>query len=90
MKPGDRVEFGTLSPHGGDRLGVIQRAQRRYRQDGYWVIPLSGVIGDGFLPVWYPADMVGPWQPQRWSYDAWRNSWTRTYAEVKPSRGRRQ
>ena len=86
MNSGDMVEFGTSGPHGRDRLGRIQRAQRRYRQDGYWVIPLSGTIGDGFLPCWYPADMVAPWQPQRWAYDARANIWRRTYAEIRSPR----
>jgi len=78
VKPGDRAEYGTPGPHGGDRLGEIQRAQRRYRQDGYWIIPLPLTPGDGCLPDWYPACTVAPWQPQRWAYDARCNTWSRT------------
>ncbi len=79
MRPGDRVETGAS----GDRLGEIQRAERRCRQDGYWITPLSLTPGDGYLPSWYPAHMVRPWQPVRWAYDATGNRWVRTHARPR-------
>jgi hypothetical protein len=85
LKAGARVEYGTFGPGGGDRLGEIQRAQRQHGQDGYLVIPLSLTQGDGFLPMWYPASRVKPWQRARWSYDAVRNAWSRVMAAADPT-----
>lgn len=81
--PGDRVEHGTSGPHGGDRLGEIQREHREYGQDGYLIIPLSGGPGDGTLPSVYPGRMVTPWKPARWAYNAGRNAYERTYTEIR-------
>ncbi len=86
LKAGDRVEYGTFGPGGGDRLGEIQRPERKHRQDGYLIIPLSLTPGDGYLPMWYPADRVQSWQPDRWSCNAARNTWART-AQGQPGRG---
>jgi hypothetical protein len=85
FRPGDWVEYGTSSPHGGDRLGEIVFEHREYGQDGYLIQPLSGFADEGTLPSIYPGRMVyGPMQPERWAYDAPSNRFHRTYAEVRP------
>lgn len=82
--PGDRVEYGTSGPYGGDRLGVIVFERRQYGQDGYLVQPLSGGADEGTLPEVYPARMIhGYEQPERWEYRRETNRYGRTYAEVK-------
>jgi hypothetical protein len=82
--PGDKVEYGTSSPYGGDRLGAVVREARQYGQDGYLVQPLSGGADEGTLPSVYPGRMVhGPMQPQRWEYRPATGRYGRTYAEVR-------
>lgn len=86
MKPGDRVEYGTSGPHGGDRLGEVVQLGRRYKQDCALIRPLSLTPGDGYLPDWYPLHMVQPWHPERWAYNSRRNTWSHTYAEIRRTR----
>ena len=85
FRTGDRVEYGTSSPLGGDRLGEVLRLARRYRQDCALIVPLSVTPGDGTLPDWYPLHMVQPWQPGRWACDPVTGNWRRTYAEIRRS-----
>jgi hypothetical protein len=80
---GDKVEYGFSSPHGGDRLGTVLREWREGGQDGYLITPLSITPGDGTAPSVYPAYMVYPWTPARWEYDLPRNTYIRTYSEIK-------
>lgn len=88
---GAMVEYGTSSPHGGDRLGEVRNEAREYGRDGYLIQPLSVSPGDGTLPSVYPAHMVQPWKPERWTWDRKAGpygSYVRTYAEIrKPTIG---
>jgi hypothetical protein len=82
---GDKVEYGFLGPHGGDRLGEVACEAREYGQDGYLIRPLSGGPGEGYLPSVYPGRMAVPWTPARWRYEAssHMSGYVRTYAEIK-------
>jgi len=90
FRPGDRVEYGTSTPQGGDRLGEVVREHREYGQDGYLIRPLSGGPGDGYLLSVYPARMVMAWTESRWAYDLASNSYHRTYAAEKAEAARRK
>ena len=81
---GDKVEYGFLGPHGGDRLGEVAREHREHGQDGYLIRPLSGLPGDGYLPEVYPWRQVVTWTPARWRYEAssHMSGYVRTYAEI--------
>jgi hypothetical protein len=82
---GDKVEYGFLGPHGGDRLGEIVCEQREYGQDGCLIRPLSGQPDEGYLPSVYPARQVIAWNQSRWRYEpsSWMSGYVRTYTEIK-------
>lgn len=77
------VEYGTSSPHGGDRLGEVVRENREYGQDGYLIRPLSGMAGDGYLSETYPGRMVMAATMSRWTSDG--RKYVRNYSEIKPA-----
>jgi hypothetical protein len=79
---GDRVEYGTSGPAGGDRLGEVVREHREYGQDGYLIRPLSGGPGDDYLPEVYPGRMVQPWKPARWQYNQRTGGFSRAWPQV--------
>lgn len=81
--PGAMVEYGTSSPHGGDRLGEVVRECREYGQDGYLIRPLNIRPGEGYLPSTYPGRMVMAATMSRWTRG--REGWQRNYSEIAPA-----
>lgn len=74
---------------GGSQLAIVERPERKYRQDGYMLAPLNNGTGDGWgLLVWYPARQVDASAADlsQWEYYPRVNQWRKTNRRIVAER----
>lgn len=70
---------------GGSQLAIVERPERKYRQDGYRLSPLNNGTGDGWgMMVWYPARIVDSSAAvmSEWEYYPRINQWRKTNRRI--------
>jgi hypothetical protein len=61
----DTATVGTLARTAVGALVRIQRIERRFRQDGAWVVPVfrpgtGSTTAEGYGALWYPLNCLRP------------------------------
>jgi hypothetical protein len=70
---------------GGSQLAIVERPERKWRQDGYRLSPLNNGAGDGWgYTVWYPARQVDAAAAvmSEWEYYPRANQWRKVNRRV--------
>lgn len=65
---------------GGSQLAWVLRGERRYRQDGYVILPLNCGTGDPYeiYTEWIPKRFTRFADMSKWAYNPTANRWSKT------------